>query len=551
MPVQPVPSSDSAFGVGIDLHRLPWMRRLAVDYVSDFQSLASFFAGDPSTPAAWQDAIARTRAHERDRAGIAAALAAQQERRGAPAAARAAAARLADPSTVAIVTGQQAGLFGGPFFTLLKAVTAIRLADRVTREHGVPAIPVFWIDAEDHDWEEVNHTGVLDANLALQTVTAPPPDGAGRRPVGSLTWDEGISASIESVRAAVPDAEFSAWLIERLAEAYQPGRGVADTFGRLLEALLGDRGLVVYDSSDSATKPMVSALFADELEHAGRTALLAARAGADLAALGYHMQVTPHAGQAALFILDGDRKSLQVEGDTFLVGDTAVSRQVLIDRARTDPGHFSPNVLLRPLVQDTLFPTACYVAGPNELAYLAQLRGVYSAFGLPMPLVAPRATATLVDSAALRFLTKHDISLESMQAQNEQALNDLLRQLLPPSVQQSIDEAEREITARMDAVIAALPAVDPTLEGKARSIVGRIAHELETLRGKVLQAAKRRDDTLRRQYLHTQSLAFPGGEPQERVVSGVSHLARYGPALLARLIDDVPLDANRHWVVAV
>ena len=118
MPVQPIPSSDSAFGVGIDLHRLPWMRRLAVDYVSDFQSLAPFFAGDPSTPAAWQDAIARTRAHERDRAGIAAALAAQQARRGAPSAARVSAARLADRGTVAIVTGQQAGLFGGPFFTL-------------------------------------------------------------------------------------------------------------------------------------------------------------------------------------------------------------------------------------------------------------------------------------------------------------------------------------------------------------------------------------------------------------------------------------------------
>jgi bacillithiol biosynthesis cysteine-adding enzyme BshC len=296
---------------------------------------------------------------------------------------------------------------------------------------------------------------------------------------------------------------------------------------------------------------MVAALFAEELEHAGRTALLAARAGADLAALGYHMQVTPHAGQAALFILDGERTALQVDGDRFLLGETAVPRQSLIDRARTDPARFSPNVLLRPLVQDTLFPTACYVAGPNELAYLAQLRGVYSAFGLPMPLISPRATATLVDSATLRFLSKHDVSLESMQAQNEQALNELLRRLLPPSVEQSIDDAERELTARMEAVIAALPAVDPTLEGKARSIAGRISHELETLRSKVLQAAKRRDDTLRRQYLHAQSLAFPAGEPQERVVSGVSHLARYGPGLLSRLIDDLPLDTNRHWVVTV
>jgi len=258
VPVQPIPSSDSAFGVGVDLHRLPWMRRLAVDYVANFQALAPFFAGDPSTPAAWQEAIARTRAHDRDRAGIAAALAGQQARRGAPAAACAAAARLADRGTVAIVTGQQAGLFGGPFFTLLKAVTAIRLAERVTREHDVPAVPVFWIDAEDHDWDEVNHAGVLDADLSLRTVTVAPPEGAGKRPVGSLIWDDQIAGAIDALRTALPATEFGGWLVERLTETYQPGRTVADAFGRLLEAILGDRGLVVYDSSDPATKPMTN-----------------------------------------------------------------------------------------------------------------------------------------------------------------------------------------------------------------------------------------------------------------------------------------------------
>ena len=370
----------------------------------------------------------------------------------------------------------------------------------------------------------MNHAGVLDANLALQTVTAPPPDGAGRRPVGSLTWDDGIRASVESVRAAVPDAEFSGWLTERLGEAYQPGRGVADAFGRLSKTLLGDRGLVVYDSSDPATKPMVSALFADELEHAGRTALLAARASTDIAALGYHMQVNDSARRSGGAVHPGWRAEAAAGRRRHVPRGRQCGPATGADRSRTRgiPGHFSPNVLLRPLAQDTLFPTACYVAGPNELAYLAQLRGVYGAFGLPMPLVAPRATANFVDSVALRFLSKHDVSLELMQAQNEQALNDLLRQLLPPSVEQSIDEAERELTARMDAVIAALPAVDPTLEGKARSIVGRITHELESLRGKVLQAAKRRDDTLRRQYLHTQSLAFPGGAAGTRRVGCVA-----------------------------
>ncbi len=144
------------------------MRRLAVDYAFEYTALAPFFAGNPSDPGAWASAIARAQAHRRPRAAIVAMLEAQQARRDSPPAARAAVAALADPSTVAIVTGQQAGLFGGPLFTLLKAVTTIRLSARLSREHGVKAVPVFWIDAEDHDWDEIAGCGVLASDQTLR-----------------------------------------------------------------------------------------------------------------------------------------------------------------------------------------------------------------------------------------------------------------------------------------------------------------------------------------------------------------------------------------------
>jgi uncharacterized protein YllA (UPF0747 family) len=147
----------------VDIRRFPWIRRLAADYAYDFARLGDFFAGDPAAPQSWRDAIGRTQRHPRDRHALAEVLEAQQRRRGAPPEALAAANRLRDPDTVAIVTGQQAGLFGGPLFTLLKALTALRLADRVRDEHGVPAVAVFWIDAEDHDWDEVKTSAVLDS----------------------------------------------------------------------------------------------------------------------------------------------------------------------------------------------------------------------------------------------------------------------------------------------------------------------------------------------------------------------------------------------------
>ncbi len=179
-------TSESSVRIPVDVRRFPWIRRLAADYAYDFPSVAPFFSGNPADQSAWADAIARTQAHQRRRDDIAAVLARQQEHRGAPVKARDAARLLADPRTVAIVTGQQAGLFGGPFFTLLKALTALKLADQVARDHGVPAVAVFWIDAEDHDWEEVRSCTVFDGQLEPQSVSLPARPGAEPAPVATV-----------------------------------------------------------------------------------------------------------------------------------------------------------------------------------------------------------------------------------------------------------------------------------------------------------------------------------------------------------------------------
>ena len=164
------PTDGPSVRIPVDVRRFPWIRRLAADYAFDFRSVAPFFSGDPADRAAWADAIRRTQAHERRRDAIARVIAAQQERRQAPPAARDAGRLLADPRAAAIVTGQQAGLFGGPVFTLLKALTALKLAEQVARDHGIPAIAIFWIDAEDHDWEEVRSCTVFDEARVPRTV---------------------------------------------------------------------------------------------------------------------------------------------------------------------------------------------------------------------------------------------------------------------------------------------------------------------------------------------------------------------------------------------
>jgi bacillithiol biosynthesis cysteine-adding enzyme BshC len=526
------------------------VKRLAADYAYNFSALAPFYAGDPSASASWGDAIARARAYPRRHSEIAEVIAAQQQRRGAPAKAVESARQLADPRAVAVVTGQQAGLFGGPLYTLLKALTALRVAEQISLLHQVPVVPVFWVDGEDHDWEEVRSVTVFDENLEPRTV-ALPARTSHDAPVATVKLDTSILAALDELERTLPATDFKARVMADLRQSYAPGTGMADAFGRWIEQVLGDRGLVVYNSADPTSKPLVAGLFSRELSMPGQTVRLAAAAGATLTERGYHAQVQLAEDSLALFHLDGSRKPIRQQDGQFVVGDHQFAPGALQRQATDGPAAFSPNVLLRPVVQDCIFPTICYVAGPSELAYLGQLRQVYDHFGVPMPLMYPRASATLLDSAALRFLTRNDVPFEALQAQDEAALNDLLKSQLPPEIEASLDEAAAAMAAAMARVAAAMPLLDPTLEGAARSTLGRMEHDLETLRGKTIQAAKRRHDTLRRQFVRARALAFPNGHPQERTIGFVSFLNQYGPALVERLEDELPLDLGHHWIVAI
>ena len=283
----------------------------------------------------------------------------------------------------------------------------------------------------------------------------------------------------------------------------------------------------------------------------GDSSRLAAEAGTALEALGYHAQVTPQADGVSLFHLNDTREPIRRGGDGFVVGERSVPREAMIEETRQHPEHCSPNVLLRPLVQDTLFPTVCYIAGPNELAYLAQLGRVYDAFGIPMPLIHPRASATIVDSNAMRFLQRNDFPLESLRAQDEAALNALLESQLPPSIDASMADAARAVEERMEQLAKHVAQLDATLEGAARSTLSRMQDDLKKLHGKIIQAAKRKNETLRRQYQHAQAQAFPGGHPQERDVSAVYFLNKYGATLVDTLSEELPLDTGTHWVATI
>jgi len=552
VPAHPDAPLATSVRAALDLRRFPWIRPLVPAYTADFARVSSLFAGNPSDPSAWRQTIERVQRAANQRPALTQMLSAQLERRGAPAQARAAARLLGDPKSVAIVTGQQAGLFGGPLYTLLKAVTAIQLARRVSAEHGVPVVPVFWVDSEDHDWEEVRSATVLDAELAPVSISLDELDGAGSQPVAALTLDTGINDALAELESRLATTEFTAETLAALRKRYTPGAGFASAFAGWIDDLLGPLGLVVFEAADPAGKPFVAELFAHELENPGRTAALTNEAGARMRALGHAPQVEPAADSVALFYLDGQgRRAIKAQGANYVIGETICRAADLIVQARKQPERFSPNVLLRPLVQDRIFPNICYVAGPSELAYQAQLGTTYREFGVEMPLLFPRATATIVDSGAAKFLDKSELPLEALHARDDAALNKLLERSLPPTLEQTLEETSKRMAEQIARIKDVVTPLDPTLAGAADTTLERMRETLKSLQGKIIQAAKRKDDTLRRQFTRARAWTFPGGHPQERVVSVAYFVCRYGLHFADRLLDALPLETDKHYVITL
>ncbi len=536
----------------VDLRRFPWIRPLVTAYADDFASVAPLFAGNPSEPAAWRTTIARVQRSTHDRALLRSVLTRQLERRGAPAAARAAAHALGDPTTVAVVTGQQAGAFGGPLYTLLKAITALQLARDIRSQHGVPATAVFWVDAEDHDWDEIRTATILDRDAQPTHVTLTGPPGAGSLPVGSLSFDASIDENLAALQAALPPTEFTSGVIDTLRHRYKRGATPSEAFAGWLDDLAGACGLVVFEANDPAVKPIAARIFAEEIAHPSRTAALVRDAAAEMTALGHAPQLDPSENGVCLFYLDGTgRHPVKRDDGGYVVAGVARSVESLREEALAHPERFSPNVMLRPLVQDVIFPTVCYVAGPAELAYQAQLGGVYRALGVETPLLYSRASATVLDSAAARFFERADVPFESLQSQDESALNRLLERELPASIDGTIDATTEFVAGQAARLKDIVSGIDPTLAGVVDTTVDRVRETLKTLQGKIVQASKKKNDTLRRQFLRTRSLVFPEGHPQERALNVAFFANRYGPDVAARLLEVIPRDTNRHFLLTL
>jgi bacillithiol biosynthesis cysteine-adding enzyme BshC len=524
--------------------------RLFRDYLHCAAEVRSFYGPHcwdlDGIAAAAEDALELPRRRD----ALVDALARQQEARGAADAA-AGARRLAHPRAAAVVTGQQAVLFGGPLFVLYKALAAVKVAAALEERRGAPVVPVFWVAADDHDFAEIRTVSVLDDAGDIRNLRYAPKHEPVGQPAAQIVIDETIHELLEELRQVLPSAPHRDAALQRIAAAYRPGATFSSAFAAMVAAIVP--GLVVLDPADPALKALAAPVFRREIEETSPTSRLAAEAGKRLLASGYHQQVPVRPGFLNLFVMmEGERRALGW-ADGF-VEVRGLGRRVpvaeMLARLEAEPWAFSAGVLLRPLSQDLLLPTAAYVGGPAEVAYHAQIGPSYPHFGIPRSPVLPRPSVTVVEPGQARALEAEGLSLPDLQADPQGMLARWTREAYP-EVQRAFERTRQAIEKEMAAVEDVLGALDPTLRGAASSARGRALHQVEGLEEKATRALKKRDQARADRLRRTRDALMPGGAFQERGL-GIAHLlARHGEAVVAEIGARLDPWARGHQVIAL
>ncbi|MFZ0866106.1 MAG: bacillithiol biosynthesis cysteine-adding enzyme BshC [Candidatus Sulfotelmatobacter sp.] len=453
----------------------------------------------------------------------------------------------------AIVTGQQVGLFGGPMFAIYKALTAVKLADEATAA-GIDAVPIFWLATSDHDLAEVNHVSIPGPDGLLRTLTTSSHAVPGA-PVSNVRLGEEILPVVEEATSLLGDSEASQFL----RESYRPGETLGTAFARFYAQLFGQWGVILLDASDAELHHVAAPMYRAAIEGVeDLDAALLARGDA-LERAGYYQQVKVTPSSVLLFAMhDGARTAIhRLEGSNqaaeFVIGSEPgaekISSSELLDRISSAPENFSPNVLLRPVVQDYLLPTLAYTGGAAEAAYFAQVGAVYEKIiGRVTPIV-PRFSATVVESKVQRWLGQYGIAVRDAFDGPEALRQTLAARILPTGLQVAFERANQSVEESFSGLQEALAKLDPTLVEASQTGASKVRYQLDRLRERAMAAELRRSEVVSRHAVALSQALYPENALQERGVAGVYFVARHGTELLRSIYDTMRTDCHDHQIL--
>jgi len=459
---------------------------------------------------------------------------------------------LKDKNTLAVVTGQQLGILGGPLYTFYKIITAIKLSEHLKERYDAyNFVPVFWLEGDDHDFEEVRSIGILNESNSLTNIFYEDeiPDEETRNSVGYLIIKESINTFFENLEKNLRDTEFKNNLLNELKTIYAPGKSFKKAFKELLFRFFDKHGLIIFDPQDVIIKNLLKPVFKNEIKNFRKHTEKLVKVSATLEEL-YHAQVKVR--PVNLFYSTGDGRFLiePVENEFRLRRKRKkFTQDEIINEIDMHPENFSPNVLLRPICQDYILPTAFYIGGPSEVSYFAQITPLYDFYNLNTPVIYPRASATIFENNLEKIIEKYNLSVEDIFTNADDLKTKVINSLTKNSVDDIFAEANNQVELILDKLKEKLFEFDKTIADSTGKYRQKILNYLDELKAKALDAQKKKHETTLRQIDKLTNAIYPNNNLQERELNFTYYFNKYGEEFIDRIYNELNINSFNHQVI--
>jgi bacillithiol biosynthesis cysteine-adding enzyme BshC len=537
----------------INFSDIPGHQNLFLDYLYEYENVSDFYANDFKNKENYLK-IFKNVAESRQNISpdISALLTRQYSQLNASSLTQQNIKKLSDKKTLAIVTGQQLGIMGGPLYTFYKIITVIKLSRFLSERYDdYNFVPVFWLEADDHDFNEVRSVRIIDEGNSLVTIDYKEEieEDDLKQSVGLINLDNSVSDFLEKLSNSLKETEFKSPLFNHLKEFYKEGKSFKDAFRDLIFNYFDEYGLIIFDPQDDEVKKLLRPVFKKEITDFRIHTEQLVHVSATLEEL-YHAQVKVKPVNLFLRVDEGRYSIEPVENEYRLRRKRkSFSREQLLELLENEPEKFSPNVLLRPICQDYLFPTAFYVAGPSEISYFAQIKPLYELYGIAQPIIYPRSSLTILENSIANSLEKYSVGINDIFIDVENVKKKIINSVEESSIDDMFDGIANQIETTFDQLKEKLIDLDKTIADSSNRYRDKILNTVSELKSKAEKAQQKKYEVTLRQMDRAAVHLFPNSNLQEREINFIYFANKYGEEFLQKIFDELQINKFEHQVI--
>ena len=464
-------------------------------------------------------------------------------------------AELKNKNSTIVITGQQLGLFASPMYTIYKALTTVQLSDTLNRKYSQYSfVPVFWLESEDHDFDEVNHFGIWNSIFEPQIITYRG-ENRGKVPLRHYNYSADVDLMLSQIENGLQKSDFTMEVLEQIRRSCTQGSSWLEGTRDFLKSFFESSGLLFFQPGATEVKEISVEFLKGFLEESKDIRQAFSSVSSKLTALGYDNQVTDLPGKTYIHIEDEhlQRMHLYSEDKVFFLKESGknFTYQEIFDFVRKYPEKISTAVASRPVLQSWLFPVAAYVAGPAEIAYWAQLGGIFKQMQIQMPVIYPRISATLIEPKIFRYLEKHMPDIQHIEKKSADFIDNYFKKALNKMAENPFNKANSQIDKLLTQIKNYLLQLDATLGNTVDKSNERIRQQIEQLEQRSVKAKEQKEQLLLSHLKQIHSAFFPDGMPQERFVSPVYFLNKFGKDFMHSLFQSLSSENWNHQIVSI